>query len=138
MTINELGDKFNFNAPFVAGTFGLVCGFLVARVSGIALLTVTPGIALLLYEAAHRWTGLTGGDDGLQGMKVEPVLGLFRFDLFGRTAFLYALAVCLITYLAMRHAAHSPFGLSLESIRENPRKARANGGRDDATVWGDI
>lgn len=114
-------------AALVSGAFGLVCSFLVARVSGIALLTVTLGVALLLYEVAHRWTGLTGGDDGLQGMKVGPILGLFRFDLFGRTAFLYALAVCLVAYLAMRHLVHSPFGLSLEGIRENPRRARAVG-----------
>ena len=114
-------------AALVAGTFGYLCSFLVTRVTGIALLTVTLGIGLLLYEVAHRWTSLTGGDDGLQGMQVWPVLNLFPFDLFGRTAFVYAFAVVFAAYLLTRHVLHSPFGLSLESIRENKRRAQAIG-----------
>ncbi len=111
----------------VAGAFGLLCSSIVARVSGIALLTVTLGIGLLVYELANRWSSLTGGDDGLQGIEIAPVLNLFAFDLSGRTAFFYAFAVSLLVYLLVRHIVNSPFGLGLKGRRENVRRLPAIG-----------
>ena len=42
---------------------------------------VTLGLNLILFDFVHRSTRLTGGDDGLQGVVIAPVLGLFRFDM---------------------------------------------------------
>src|SRR6185437_7666472 len=75
-------------AALVAGAFGALCSLLVARLHGVAMLMVTLGIGLLCYELANRLRDVTGGDDGLQGMVVAPVLGLFEFDIDGRTAFI--------------------------------------------------
>jgi branched-chain amino acid transport system permease protein len=111
----------------VAGVFGLLCSAIVARVRGIALLTVTLGIGLLLFEVANRWTGLTGGDDGLQGMSFSPVFGVLEFDLIGRGAFIYAFAVTLICYVLARRLVNSPFGLQLHGIRGNLRRVPALG-----------
>jgi branched-chain amino acid transport system permease protein len=111
----------------VAGVFGLLCSTIVARVRGIALLTVTLGIGLLLYELANRWRGLTGGDDGLQGMEIAPVFGTLEFDMFGRGAFIYAFVVSLICYGIARRLVNSPFGLGLVGIRENIRRVPALG-----------
>ena len=52
---------------------------------------VTLGTALLLLELANKLDWLTGGADGLQGVVMGPVLGLFEFDLYGRTAAWYSL-----------------------------------------------
>ena len=52
-----------------------------------------------------------------------PVLGLFDFDLFGRTAYVYSLAVLFVLFLLARRIVHSPFGLSLRAIRDNPLRA---------------
>ena len=41
---------------------------------------------------------MTGGDDGLQGMEVWPIFGLFRFDLFGRTGYFYCLVVLFLCW----------------------------------------
>jgi branched-chain amino acid transport system permease protein len=46
---------------------------------------VTLGVALVLRELANRYSEITGGADGLQGIAMSPVLGLFRFDLYGHT-----------------------------------------------------
>lgn len=114
-------------AALVAGAFGFLCSLVVARLRGLALLMVTMGIGLLLYEVAQRARDLTGGDDGLQGISTWPLFGVFSFDFYGRTAFLYVFAVVLVAYLGVRRLVHSPFGLGLEGMRENIRRVPALG-----------
>ena len=84
-------------------------------------------VATLLHETANKASSITGGDDGLQGMEVWPVLGLFPFDLYDRTAYLYSLAVLFLAWLAARRLVHSPFGRSLTGIRENEARMHAIG-----------
>jgi branched-chain amino acid transport system permease protein len=101
---------------------GLLTGRLVQNVTGIALLMITLGLNLIVYDLAHRLTDVTGGDDGLQGIVIAPVLGLFRFDIYGKTAYWYALVVTFILFLIARALVRSPFGLALLGARENPRR----------------
>ena len=125
-------------ASLVAGLVGWLTGRVIQRVSGIALLMVTLGLNLILYDIVHRQTELTGGDDGLQGIVIAPVLGLFRFDIYGRTAYLYALAVTFLLFLVARALVKSPFGLALLGARENPRRMIMLGTpieRDVSTVF---
>ena len=97
------------------------------RISHFALIMVTLGLCLLLYEVANKAHWLTGGDDGLQGVRMWPLLGMFRFDLYGRTAFAYSLVVLFGSFLILRRLINSPFGLSLRGIRENARRMPAIG-----------
>jgi branched-chain amino acid transport system permease protein len=125
-------------AGAAAGLLGLLTSFVVVRLKGIALLMVTMGIALVLHEVAQKARGLTGGDDGLQGIAIDPVLGLFRFDLYGRTAFAYTLVVVLLCFVLARRIVHSPFGLALRGMRETARRLPAIGvtvGRASATIY---
>jgi branched-chain amino acid transport system permease protein len=80
---------------------------------------LTLGFGLLLAELANTLGWLTGGMDGLQGIHTWKLLGYFRFDLYGRAAYSYALAVLFVLFLFARRLIHSPFGLSLRGIREN-------------------
>ena len=114
-------------AAAAAALVGYASGLLVLRSSGLALLMQTLVVASLLAEAANKWNAVTGGADGLQGMVVWPLLGRFEFDLYGRTAYLYTLAVLFIGWLAARQIVHSPFGRSLTGIRENPLRMPAIG-----------
>jgi branched-chain amino acid transport system permease protein len=114
-------------AAFVAALVGLASGFVVLRTTGLALLMQTLVVATLLYEAANKASAITGGDDGLQGMVVWPIFGLFRFDLFGRTAFVYCFVVLFVCWWVARHIVHSPFGRSLTGIRENVLRMHAIG-----------
>jgi branched-chain amino acid transport system permease protein len=88
---------------------------------------VTLGVALVLRELANRYSGLTGGADGLQGVTMAPVLGMFRFDLFGHTAYVYSLIVLFVLFLLARRIVNSPFGLSLLAVKGNPLRASAIG-----------
>src|SRR6267378_2112280 len=91
------------------------------------LVAMALGFALLLEALAERFSSITGGTDGLQGIEMQPILGLFAFDMFGRTGFFYALAVLFLLFLLARRIVHSPFGLSLRAIRNNPLRAAAIG-----------
>ncbi len=114
-------------AGAVACLLGLVTGAIVLRTSGLSLLMVTLVVSELLQEAANKLGWLTGGADGLQGITIAPVLGLFRFDLFGRTAYLYCLVILFLAWALARLIVHSPFGRSLIGIRENVTRMHAIG-----------
>ena len=114
-------------AAAAAGLLGLVSGLVVLRTTGLSLLMQTLVVATMVAEAANKASFITGGDDGLQGMEVWPIFGWLRFDLFGRTAYLYCLIVVLLCWWLARHIVHSPFGRSLTGIRENVRRMHAIG-----------
>jgi len=112
-------------AALAAAALGFLTSFLVVRGQDLTRLMVTLGIGLLLYEAANRAAFITGGVDGLS-LPEGTVLG-FRFDLRGRTAYLYSLAVLFVFFLAARRLVASPFGLSLRGIREGRSRMPAIG-----------
>jgi len=114
-------------AGLVAMMLGFVTSFLVLRGSDLTRLMVTLGVALILSEVANRNGWLTGGADGLQGVDIKPVLGLFPFDLAGHTGYTYCLIVLFILFLLARRLVNSPFGLSLLSVKSNPLRALAIG-----------
>jgi branched-chain amino acid transport system permease protein len=90
-----------------AAALGFVTSFLVLRGSDLTRLMVTLGVALVLREIANRLE-ITGGADGLQGVVMEPVLGHFAFDIFGKTAYVYCLIVLFILFVIARRIVNSP------------------------------
>ena len=114
-------------AAAAAGVVGFLSSFLVLRGSDLTRLMVTLGIALLLFELANRLDWITGGADGLQGITMGPLLGLFEFDLYGRTAFVYSTTVLFVLFVVARRVVQSPFGLSLRAVKGNLLRARAVG-----------
>jgi branched-chain amino acid transport system permease protein len=114
-------------AMLVAGVAGFAASFLVVRGDDLTRLMVTMGIGLLLYEAANRARSITGGADGLSGVAMEKLLGVFAFDLAGRTAYAYSFAVLLLVFLLLRLVTRSPYGLALRGIRENAQRMAAIG-----------
>lgn len=106
----------------VAGLFGFVTSFLVVRGQDLTRLMVTMGICLMLHEAANKASFITGGVDGLSGMMVGKLFGVFEFDLNGTVAFWYSFAVLFILFVVLRRVVKSPFGLSLIGIREGVRR----------------
>jgi len=116
-----------FAAGLVTTLLGFITSFLVLRGSDLTRLMVTLGVALVLREIANRYAELTGGADGLQGITMAPVLGMFRFDLFGRTAYVYSLLVLFVLFLLARRIVNSPFGLSLLAVKGNALRASAIG-----------
>ena len=110
-----------------ATSLGAVCSLTILRGTDLTRLMVTLGMALILLELANKLDWLTGGSDGLQGVVMGPVLGRFEFDLYGQTAAWYSLSVLLILFGLARRWAHSPWGVTLMAVRDNPLRAMAIG-----------
>jgi branched-chain amino acid transport system permease protein len=114
-------------AALVAAAAGYLTSFLVVRGSPLAQLMITLGVALLLLEAANKAARWTGGTDGLSDMVVGQLLGVFRFDLAGRTGYVYSLIIAFGAFVLVRRVMSSPFGLSLRAIREGAARMHALG-----------
>src|SRR3984957_747918 len=116
-----------FASTLVAAALGFVTSFLVLRGSDLTRLMVTLGVSLMLGEVANRYSNITGGADGLQGVEIAPVLGRFHFDLYGHNGYVYCLIVLFVCFLFARRIVYSPFGLSLRAVKGNPLRAAAVG-----------
>ncbi|OFZ91443.1 MAG: ABC transporter permease [Betaproteobacteria bacterium RBG_16_64_18] len=110
-----------------AGLLGLITGLIILRTRGLALLMLTLAITSLCLEVANKATDWTGGADGLGGFTVQPILGLFKFDFLGKTAYLYCLVVLFLCWWLVRRLVYSPFGASLTGVRENNVRMHAVG-----------
>jgi branched-chain amino acid transport system permease protein len=114
-------------AAVAAALVGFVTSFLVVRGEDLTRLMVTLGIGLMLFEAANQAAFITGGVDGLSGVEMRKIFGVFGFGMDGRTAYVYSLVVLFIVFLFARTLVRSPFGLSLRGIREGERRMPAIG-----------
>ena len=121
-------------AAAAAGVLGYVTSFIIARFRHLALIMITLGFGLLLAEAANSASWLTGGADGLQGVRMWRLLGIFPFDLYGYAAYSYALAVLVLAFLLARRLINSPFGLALRGIRERAVRMPAIGASSVAHI----
>ena len=121
-------------AATLAGLTGYASSFIIARFRHLALIMLTLGFGLLLAELANSASWLTGGVDGLQGVKMWPLLGMFEFDLYGYVAYTYSLIVLFAVFLFARRLINSPFGLALRGIRENAVRMPAIGAPSRAHI----
>lgn len=110
-----------------AAALSALIGPFVLRLTGLPLLMVTLALGVLVFEAAHKATKITGGDDGLSGIQFAKVLGLFDWGLGGRTSYLYVLAWVVVVFVVLKRVVSSPFGVVLQGIRENPARMRLIG-----------
>lgn len=130
-----LSAKLGVTNPFLqllasacaAGVLGLATGAVIMRTHGLTQLMLTLAIAAVCLEIANKATPITGGADGLAGVKVAPIFGSFDFDFYGKTAYLWCLAVLFVFWWLARRLIHSPFGVSLAGIRENRVRMEAIG-----------
>jgi branched-chain amino acid transport system permease protein len=121
-------------AAVAAGLLGFLTSIIIARFRHLALIMITLGFGLLLAEAANSASWLTGGADGLQGVRMWKLLGLFPFDLYGDAAYAYSLAVLFLAFLLARRLINSPFGLALRGIRERAMRMPAIGAQTPAHI----
>jgi branched-chain amino acid transport system permease protein len=110
-----------------AGLLGLLTGAVILRTRKLTQLMLTLAIAALCLEVANKATSITGGADGLSGVTISPVLGMFRFDLYGKTAYLWCLSLAFIGWWVIRRIIYSPLGVSMIGIRENSARMLAVG-----------
>jgi branched-chain amino acid transport system ATP-binding protein/branched-chain amino acid transport system permease protein len=102
-----------------------VVGILILRRRGVYFSLLTLALAALTYTAAFRWSDVTGGEDGLGGLK-RGSIGALDLD----NAFAYYGVVALVglaVLFVLLHVMRSPFGHVLAAIRENQLRATFQG-----------
>jgi branched-chain amino acid transport system permease protein len=102
-------------------------GLLLMRAHGLTLLMLSIAVTLICQEIANKARDLTGGADGLRGIRMEPMLGLFKFDFVGRTGYWYALVVVCLCYALLKIVTASPLGLSIRGVRDSAARMVAIG-----------
>jgi branched-chain amino acid transport system permease protein len=105
----------------------LASGAFLLRYHGFTFLMLTVAVAQITASLVQKARDWTGGDDGLTGFTMGPLLGRFAFDLEGRTAALYAIFVLAVGLYIARRAVDSPFGLAVRGIHENRARMAALG-----------
>ena len=134
-TVALLSARLHWGEPIsalVAGALlaalaGLISGWFLLRYRGLTLLMLTLATAILVQELGNYRSDITGGYDGVPGMEIWPLLGLFENDLFGRTYYIYVAVLLLLILYVIRRIVYSPFGQALTGIRENVRRMHAIG-----------
>jgi len=111
-----------------ASALALPIGALSLRATGVYFLMLTLAFSQMLWGLALQWRTVTGGSDGLFGIPRPRVPGL-EPSIFWRPQPFYALVLALtaITFALLAGVVSSPFGRTLEGIRENEHRMRALG-----------
>lgn len=106
--------------PLVGALFALVFGIFIVRTSHLEhayFLMLTLAFSQLVFAMIYKWYGLTHGDDGISGILPTGIIASPRnFALFTLIVVAGSLGV-------LKTIVHSPFGLTLQAIRDNPRRA---------------
>jgi branched-chain amino acid transport system permease protein len=104
-------------ATLLAAVFAV----LAIRTSGVYFLLLTLALGMIVWGVCLRWTGITGGENGLRGIGRPAVIA-------DHVSFYYAvlLIVAPLSWVMWRFV-HSPFGLTLRGIRESESRMRSLG-----------
>jgi branched-chain amino acid transport system permease protein len=102
-------------------------GFLVLRAQGVYFMMLTLALAQVVWGIAFKWRSVTGGDDGLPAI-LRPDLSPLPISVVTTTSFYTMTAIVFIVLtLLMFLITRSPFGQTLEGIRENEVRMSAMG-----------
>jgi branched-chain amino acid transport system permease protein len=111
----------------------LPIGFMCVRYTGIFFGMLTLAFGMLAHSFLFKFYHLTGGDSGMRVPRMR-ILGLefqqySKIELLAGPFYYYCLALLVLAALLMWRIVHSPFGLHLRSLRDNPQKAEYLGVR---------
>ncbi len=107
--------------PVVAALGGLLIGWFCVRLTRLYFGMLQISLGSLIWAIAFRWYGFTGGDDGIHGIPMPSLISSLNSSYY---FILIILVICLVAlYLILK----SPFGTTLEAIRDNPQRCEAVG-----------
>ena len=107
--------------PIAAAVVGLLIGWFCVRLSQLYFGMLQISLGSLIWAIVFRWYDFTGGDDGIYGIPRPPILSSSNNVYY---FILLVLAICLV---ALYIIVKSPFGATLQAIRDNPQRCAAVG-----------
>jgi branched-chain amino acid transport system permease protein len=103
-------------APVVAAVFGLIIGWFCVRLSDIFFAMLTLAFGELIFAIIFKWYSFTGGDDGLVEIPVPSLLQSIH------SYYYFVLIIVMLCLTIFWLIVNSPFGKTLQAIRENPER----------------
>jgi branched-chain amino acid transport system permease protein len=120
-------------AALSAAAVALPIGFLCVRYTGIFFGMLTLAFGMLAHSFLFKFYHLTGGDSGMRVPRMRILTlefdALNKIELLAGPFYYYCLALMLLAGFALWRVVHSPFGLHLRALRDNPQKAEYLGVR---------
>jgi branched-chain amino acid transport system permease protein len=111
-----------------AAAVALFVAYFSTRLRDIYFAITTLIFSQIFYVVIFTWTDVTGGENGLTFRR--PALSIpwiYSTPFTNETLHWFVLAVVIVSYLVLRRITQSPFGMVLQSIRENEGRTRAIG-----------
>ena len=103
-------------APVMAAAVGTVVGWFCVRRSAVYFALLTLAFAQIIWTVIFEWYDFTGGDNGMVSIPIPDfVLSITR-------SYYFSLVIVLICIFLLWRIVHSPFGTTLQAIRENPTR----------------
>ncbi len=111
-----------------ASAVALFVAYFSTRLRDIYFAITTLIFSQIFYVIIFTWTEVTGGENGLSFSRPRlSIPGVYSVPFTSETLHWFVLAVVTLSYLVLRRIMHSPFGMVLQSIRENEPRTRAIG-----------
>jgi len=107
--------------PIAAAIVGLIIGWFCVRLTRLYFGMLQISLGSLIWVIVFRWYSFTGGDDGLPGILMPPLLSPLNHSYY------FILIILLICLIIMYLILKSPFGSTLQAVRDNPQRCEAIG-----------
>ncbi|OGP49531.1 MAG: hypothetical protein A2Y79_11450 [Deltaproteobacteria bacterium RBG_13_43_22] len=104
-------------APLAAAAVGLIVGWFCVRRSAVYFALLTLAFAQIIWTVIFEWYDFTGGDNGIVSIPIPELLYSITH------VYYFSLAVVTVCLFLLWKIVHSPFGTTLQAIRENPMRA---------------
>ena len=107
--------------PIVAAFTGLIIGWFCVRLTRLYFGMLQISLGSLIWAIVFRWYGFTGGDDGIHGVPMPSIISSLNGSYY------FILIIFLICLVVMYMVIKSPFGSTLQAIRDNSQRCEAVG-----------
>ena len=107
--------------PLVASLIGLIIGGFCVRLTRLYFAMLQISLGSLLWAIVFRWYSFTGGDDGIHGIRMPSILNSLN------SSYYFILVILTLSLILMYRILKSPFGNTLQAIRDNPQRCETVG-----------
>ena len=107
--------------PILAALTGLIIGWFCVRLTQLYFGMLQISLGSLLWAIVYRWYKFTGGDDGIHGIPMPRFLSSLN------SSYYFILIILALSYFFLYLILKSPFGCTLQAIRDNPQRCEAVG-----------
>jgi branched-chain amino acid transport system permease protein len=107
--------------PVVAAVTGLIIGWFCVRLTRLYFGMLQISLGSLIWAIVFRWYSFTGGDDGIHGVPMPPLISSLN------SSYYFILIIFVLCLVLMYMIIKSPFGSTLQAIRDNSQRCEAVG-----------